>query len=493
MPSSLHDVPDDEAPPQPYIGVMNAPYKSDLDRLQAAFDVQRSAFSFDTVPGISARRMKLRDLVRAIRARRSEIVAAVSADFGNRSADETLSAEIAVTIDSIKHTCRHLDRWANPTRVFNLGIPIPGRTYVRHEPKGVVGVISPWNYPFQLAVIPAATALAGGNKVLIKPSEFTPRMAELLARLFADVYGEDEVAVVTGGPDVGKAFSELPFDHLFFTGSTAVGRKVAMAAANNLTPITLELGGKSPCVMMPDADPEKHAPLVAFGKFYSGGQTCVAPDYLLVPKGRAEAFAEAIIAAARRAHPAPAADDGYTSIITEQHHDRLAAMIAEARDAGLTVLTAGDGAPETRRIPPTVVIGPALDSRLMSEEIFGPILPILEYDDLDHAVRFITARDHPLALYAFGRDARAAENLVARTTSGGAVVNGTIIHLAVEHLPFGGVGKSGYGAYHGKRGFAEFTHARSVLVLPQWPILRDTIVRPGGRRMRWLTDWMIGK
>lgn len=489
----MHVVPDDEALSHPYIAVMNAPYKSDLDRLQAAFDVQRSAFSFDSVPGISARRMKLRDLVRAIRARRSEIVAAINADFGNRSADETLSAEIAVTVGSIEHTCRHLDRWANPTRMFNLGIPIPGRTYVRHEPKGVVGVIAPWNYPFQLAVIPAATALAGGNKVLIKPSEFTPRMAELLARLFADVYGEDEVAVVTGGPEVGKAFSELPFDHLFFTGSTAVGRHVARAAANNLTPVTLELGGKSPCVMMPDADPEKHAPLVAFGKFYSGGQTCVAPDYLLVPKGQAMAFGEAIVAAARRAHPAPATDERYTSIITDRHYQRLAAMIEEAKVSGLTVLTAGEADADSRRIPPTVVMGPATDSRLMTEEIFGPILPILEYDNLDGAVRFIAARDHPLALYAFGRDARAAENLVARTTSGGAVVNGTIIHLAVEHLPFGGVGKSGYGAYHGKRGFAEFTHARSVLVLPQWPILRDTIVRPSGRRMRWLTDWMIGR
>ncbi len=489
----MHDGPDDEARSHAYIAVMNAPQKPDNDRLQAAFDVQRSAFSFDSVPGISARRMKLRDLLRAIRARRSEIVDAISDDFGNRSADETLSAEVAVTIGSIEHTCRHLDRWANPTRMFNLGIPIPGRTYVRHEPKGVVGVISPWNYPFQLAVIPAATALAGGNRVLIKPSEFTPRTADLLARLFADVYGEDEVAVVTGGPEIGKTFSELPFDHLFFTGSTAVGRKIAMAAAENLTPVTLELGGKSPCVMMPDADPEKHTPLVAFGKFYSAGQTCVAPDYLLVPTGQAAAFGEAIIAAVRRAHPDPATGDGYTSIITERHHDRLAAMIEAARDAGLTVLTAGDTAPEARRIPPTVVVGPAPDSRLMTEEIFGPILPILEYDDLDDAVRFITGRDHPLALYAFGRDARAAEKLVARTTSGGAVVNGAIVHLAVEHLPFGGVGTSGYGAYHGKRGFAEFTHARSVLVLPQWPILRDTIIRPSGRRMRWLTDWMIGR
>jgi len=489
----MHAKPDDDALSHPYIPMMNAPYKSDIDRLQAAFDLQRSAFSFDHVPGISARRVRLRDLVRAIRARRSEIVAAISADFGNRSADETLSAEIAVTIGSIEHTCRHLDRWAGPTRMFNLGIPIPGRTYVRHEPKGVVGVISPWNYPFQLAVIPAATALAGGNKVLIKPSEFTPRMAELLSRLFADVYGEDEVAVVTGGPDVGKAFSELPFDHLFFTGSTAVGRHVAMAAAGNLTPVTLELGGKSPCVMMPDAEPDKHAPLVAFGKFYSAGQTCVAPDYLLVPKGRAAAFGEAIIAAARRAYRAPATGDEHTAIITDRHYQRLAAMIEEARASGLTVLSTGEADADSRRIPPTVIIGPATNSGLMTEEIFGPILPIIEYDDLDEAVHFITARDHPLALYAFGRDSRAAENLVARTTSGGAVVNGTIVHLAVEHLPFGGVGKSGYGAYHGQRGFAEFTHARSVLVLPQWPVLRDTIVRPSGRRMRWLTGWMIGK
>ena len=474
---------------------MNARLTSDRDRLRALFEAQRAAFSFETAPGVSVRRMKLRDLVRAIRKRRGEIVEAIGADFGNRAADETLSAEIAVSIAAIEHTCRNLDRWASPTRHFNIGIPVPGRTYVRHEPKGVVGVIAPWNYPFQLAVIPAAQALAGGNTVLLKPSELTPRTADLLQGLFADVYAEKEVGVVVGDAEVGKSFSQLPFDHLFFTGSTRVGRLVAIEAAGNLTPVTLELGGKSPCVMMPDADPARHAPLVAFGKFYSGGQTCVAPDYLLVPRGRARAFADAVIAQARRSYPRPFADPGYTSIISQGHHERLTGLLEEARKAGAAILTAGasDRDGDARKVPPTVVIGAPADSALMTEEIFGPILPVIEYETVDDAVRFIAARDHPLALYAFGRDARAAERLVARTMSGGAVVNGTIVHLAVEHLPFGGVGKSGQGAYHGRRGFEEFTHQRSVLVLPQWPILRDMIARPGGRGMRRLTDWMIGR
>ena len=472
---------------------MNAPFKSDGERLKALFEAQKEAFSFDALPGISARRMKLRDLVRAIRARRGEIVKAISADFGNRSADETLQAEIAIAIRSIEHACRHLDRWASPTRIFNPGIPVPGRTYVRNEPKGVVGIIAPWNYPFHLAVIPAAQALAAGNRVMIKPSEMSPHTSASLRTLFADVYGEDEVALVTGDAEIGKSFSQLPFDHLFFTGSTRVGRLVAIEAAKNLTPVTLELGGKSPCVMMPDADPAAHAPLVAFGKFYSAGQTCIAPDYLLVPKGRAREFADAVIAQASQSYPSHAANPAYTSIASDGHFDRLAGMIEEARGDGATVLTAEAPAEDSRKMPPTVVLDPPADGGLMREEIFGPILPVIEYDGVDEAVAFITARDHPLALYAFGRDARAAERMVARTTSGGAMVNGTIVHLAVDDLPFGGVGKSGQGAYHGKRGFEEFSHQRSVLVMPQWPILRDTITPPYGRRMRWLTDWMIGR
>jgi len=472
---------------------MNAPFKSDEDRMKALFGMQREAFSFDSAPGVSARRMKLRDLVRAIRSRRGEIVKAVSADFGNRSADETLQAEIAVAIRSIEHTCRHLDRWASPTRIFNPGLPVPGRTYIRHEPKGVVGVVAPWNYPFHLAVLPAAQALAAGNRVMIKPSELSPHTSASLAKLFADVYGEDEVAVVTGDAEIGKAFSQLPFDHLFFTGSTRVGRLVAIEAAKNLTPVTLELGGKSPCVMMPDADPAAHAPLVAFGKFYSAGQTCIAPDYLLVPKGRAREFADAIVAEARRSYPSHAANPAYTSIASDGHFERLTALVEEARDAGATVLTTESPAEDSRKMPPTIVLDPPLDGALMREEIFGPVLPVIEYDGVDEAVSFITARDHPLALYALGRDAGAAERMVARTTSGGAMVNGTIVHLAIDDLPFGGVGPSGHGAYHGRRGFEEFSHQRSVLVLPQWPMLRNVLTPPYGRRMRWLTEWMIGR
>jgi len=466
------------------------------DALRMQFDAQRGAFSFEHAPSVAERREKLERLAGLIRAWRERIVEAIGQDYGARSANETLFAEIATTIGNIDDLKKHLGRWAAPQKFRKPLSTIPGRTYVRYEPKGVVGVISPWNYPFQLAVVPAATALAAGNRVMIKPSEFTPRTADLLRDMFAEGFAEDEVSVVTGGPEVGEAFSRLPFDHLFYTGSTKVGRLVAIEAAKNLTPVTLELGGKSPCIMMPDAEPEKHSRLVAFGKWYNAGQTCVAPDYMLVPRGKAEAYAAALLDEVEGFYSDPARDPDYTAIISERHHERLTALIAEAEGGGATLRRApADEAAlkESRKLAPTLVLNPPADCALMREEIFGPVLPIVEYDSVEDAVGYVTARDHPLALYVFGNNVEACEAVIAKTTSGGAAVNASVLQVGVEHLPFGGVGKSGYGAYHGEAGFREFSHARSVLVFPQAGFLQKLITPPYGKAFRYLANKTIGK
>lgn len=472
---------------------MNAPIKPDIERMSAAFETQRAAFGFDAVPSVATRRAKLKAIASAIATRRTEIVAAISEDFGGRSETEINSAEIALSVSAARYARKNLARWARPKRSLSL-FPIPGRTEIQRQPKGVIGVISPWNYPFMLAVIPAVEAIAAGNRVMIKPSELTPRTSELLRSLFADVFAPDEVSVITGGADVGQAFSQLPFDHLFFTGSTTVGRLVGIEAAKNLTPVTLELGGKSPCVMLPDAKPGKHAKLAAFGRFYNAGQTCVAPDYLLVPKGSGRAYADALLDELRAFYPDPINDPDYTSIISERHYGRLTGLIDEVRAAGATVLTSStrERSDTSKRIAPTIVLDPPLDSALMREEIFGPILPIIEYQNVDEAAAFINARAHPLALYVFDDSTRAAMGFLGRTTSGGAMINGSIAHLALEDLPFGGVGQSGFGAYHGERGFAEFSHERSVLILPQWPILHRILTPPYTGLMKRINDWMIG-
>ena len=469
---------------------------SGTDTLQAVFDAQRQAFSFAAVPSVEARQDKLERLARLIRTYQDKIVAAISADFGHRAAAETRFAEVATSIALCDDLRKNLPKWAKDQKFFRPLSTVPGKTYVRREAKGVVGIISPWNYPFQLAVIPAATALAAGNRVVIKPSECTPATAELMREMFREGFDETEVAVVTGGPEVGEAFSKLPWDHLFYTGSTRVGRLVAIEAAKNLTPVTLELGGKSPCLMMPDADPARHATMVAMGKWYNAGQTCTTPDYLLVPQGQAQAYAEALLSEAARFYGDPAASEDYSAVIDDRHRERLAGLVADAEAKGATVRRAvsSDEALAARgKMAPTVLWDVDDGMEIMREEIFGPLLPILEYDAVDDAVATITARDHPLALYVFGDDVAACEAVLARTTSGGAAINATVIHVGVEHLPFGGVGKSGYGAYHGEAGFAEFSHERSVLVFPQAAFLKKVMTPPYGKVFDFMTKKTIGK
>lgn len=463
---------------------------AELERL---FHLQKDSFSFGNIPTLAQRQEKLKSLAATIRTYEDQIVAALDQDFSTRSAIETRSAEVGGTISHIHYTLKNLKSWAAPQKISNLTGAVPGKTYIERQAKGVVGIISPWNYPFQLAVIPLVTALAAGNRVMVKPSESTPTTSALMAKMLEEVFTPSEVAVVLGEADIAAAFSRMPWDHLFYTGSTNVGRLVAIEAAKNLTPVSLELGGKSPAIMMPDADIEDHTKRVAMGKFYNGGQTCVAPDYMLVPKGKARIYGEKIIDHARSFYADGPSDESYTSIINDRAFTRLTNLIDKSRDDGCEVLTAslGGSTQNTRRIEPTVILSPSPDSDIMKEEIFGPVLPVIEYDTVDQAVDFVTQRDHPLALYVFGQDVAAAKAVMERTTSGGALINGSILHVALEQLPFGGVGKSGYGAYHGERGFAEFSHERSVMIMPKWKFLTDIITPPYGKALRKKIDSAI--
>ena len=455
----------------------NDPYSA---RMKDLFDLQRAAFGRQRQPAERLRRDRLQRLLEITRRNEVDIVAAASEDFGHRAAAETLLGDLLPTIAAIRHAQRHLRRWMAPRRVPTPLHLRPGRSRIMRQPLGVVGVISPWNYPWHLALVPAAAALAAGNRVMLKPSEHTPRVSALLARLVAAQFDAAELAVVQGGTEVAAAFAALPFDHLFFTGSTAVGREVAMAAARNLTPVTLELGGKSPVIFGDVLDLAERARRLAAGKLLNAGQTCIAPDYALVPSGCGAALSEAFASAVEALYPDLDRSADYTSIASDAHYARLVRLLREADERGARLHECLPGgrrpAPATRRLPPTLVLGLASDASLMREEIFGPVLPIVEYRTLDEAIGFVNARPRPLALYWFGRDRSGRDRVLGETLSGGVTVDDCLWHVGVEDLPFGGVGDSGMGAYHGERGFLAFTHEKGVYLQPRFSAL--ALVRP---------------
>ena len=454
--------------------------------LQTLFDRQRSAFARERMPTLAARRDRLERVLRMTREHAGEIEAAISADFSGRSAHETQFAELLVIETGIRHMLRHLRRWSAPRRIPTALHFLPARNRIVRQPLGVVGVISPWNYPWQLAILPAAAALAAGNRVLIKPSEITPRCSELMRQLVGRNFDPSELAVVTGDAAVGQAFAALPFDHLFFTGSTAVGRKVAEAAARNLTPVTLELGGKSPAILdtsVEQGDIESSIALsIAFGKLINAGQTCIAPDYVLAPRDRIDAFADAVLAAARKLYPTLRANADYTAIVTERHRARLGEMVAEARAGGARIVEVPNDidAGAARKFPLTLVIGATESMRVLREEIFGPILPVVAYGGLDEAIDYVNRHERPLALYWYGRDSGHRDRVLHETLAGGMAVNDCVWHFAQEDAPFGGVGASGIGAYHGERGFLAFTKEKPVFYQSRWNALR-LIHPPYGR------------
>ena len=468
---------------------MDAPIGNILDR-------QRRAFLRDGPPALAARKAHLTALEGQVRKYRDRIGEVISEDFGNRSRHETMLAETMATIMSLKHSKKHLAAWMKPqNRPLNRMQHPFASARVHYQPLGVIGIMAPWNYPMQLSLIPVGQALAAGNRVMLKPSEFTPGTSALLAQMLAEVFDEERVAVITGGPDVAAEFSRQKFDHLMFTGSTATGRRVMMAAAENMVPVTLELGGKSPVIVGGDYALDKAAGSIALGKLLNAGQTCIAPDYAFVPAGKVDPFARALSAQIMKMYPTLAANPDFTSIVADRHFERINGLIDDARAKGARVEQINPGAENLgnqRKIAPTLIFDVTDDMKVMQEEIFGPVLPVKTYADLDEAIGYINAHDRPLALYHFTNDARAQQRVIERTTAGGMTVNDTLLHVAVEELPFGGIGPSGTGAYHGEAGFRTFSHAKSVLKQSGFN-LGGALRPPFGAGLEKIAAMMIGK
>lgn len=430
----------------------------------------REAQASDPLPDWPTRAERMRALERLLQAHREGIAAAIHADFGNRPTEETELLEIFPSLSAVRHALRHGKRWMKPKRRFADLLFLPARTELHPQPRGVVGIIVPWNYPLYLAVGPLVDALAAGNRVMLKMSEYTPRFSALFAELVSKYFRNDEVQVINGDAAVGQAFASLPFDHLLFTGSTAVGHHVMRAAAANLTPVTLELGGKSPAILGPGARMEHAAERILFGKLVNAGQTCIAPDYVLLPRTQMAQFIAAARAAVTRLYPNLESNAQYASIATDRHYARLSALRDDAKAAGASIESLTDAAPDAARrlLPPVLLTNVRDDMTMMQEEIFGPLLPLLPYDTLDEAIAYVGARAHPLALYLFETDPSLIDHVLARTHAGGVTVNDTLYHIAQHELPFGGVGSSGMGGYHGEAGFRSFSHTKPVFRQARW-------------------------
>ncbi|WP_083006758.1 aldehyde dehydrogenase family protein [Halomonas sp. GT] len=443
--------------------------KRDLMRL---LHTQRHAFGQAPFPSLRLRRERLARLARMTKHHQREIIQAIQTDFGKRSETEIRLAEINAVLHAIRHTRRHLWHWMRPYAANMPWRLWPARARIAPQPLGVVGIMSPWNYPWSLALMPAIDAIAAGNSVMIKPSEYAPNTSALLAKLVPQYFTDEEVCVVEGGPEIAKAFSTLPFDHLIFTGSTAVGRQVALAAAKQLTPVTLELGGKSPAIVASDADLDRAAASIIFGKGMNAGQTCIAPDYVLVESRNLETLIQALSRAIEQQRPN---DKEATGFVSPHHQQRSERLIAQASDHGCRIIDIGQHAP-------ALVIDPTQNLELMQEEIFGRALPLISVKNIDDAITFVNTRPHPLALYAF-TDNKLLQTTLRHTTHSGALVfNETLLHHAVPSLPFGGVGESGMGAYHGRHGFERFSHLRSIFY--QSNRASSSLVRPPYKR--WL-------
>ena len=432
--------------------------------LAAAFATLKAAFETERDPSHAVRIDRLRRLEAMVGRMAQPMVDAISADFGHRPAQVTQLADITPVLLAARHARRHLRSWMKTRRMPTSLIHRPGHNRLMRQPLGVIGIVSPWNFPGLLALAPVIAALAAGNRVMVKPSEIGPRFAELLHAQVAQSFSASEMIVVTGDADLGRAFVSLPFDHLLFTGSTAVGRQVALAAAANLTPVTLELGGKSPAILGASCDLDRSVLRLAAGKLLNSGQTCIAPDYVAVPRARLDDFIAAMRRAHARLHPSVASNPDVTSIATERHYRRLLALLDDARAQGATVLSLHAEGPSdaTRKLPLHLVLDAPPRARVMQEEIFGPILPVLPYDHIDQVIAHVNAGDRPLALYWFGRDGAERDRVLRQTLAGGVTVNDTLWHIGQEELPFGGVGASGMGAYHGEWGFRSFSKETGV-------------------------------
>ncbi|MCK9382299.1 MAG: coniferyl aldehyde dehydrogenase [Sulfuritalea sp.] len=437
---------------------------TDAEAFKRVFERMHAATRRSALVERASRQARLDALAALVHDNAERFVTAISADFGHRSAHETRLLELFPSLESIRHTRSHFGAWMKPQRKAASIWFRPGRARIIPQPLGVVGIIVPWNYPLFLAVSPLAAALAAGNRVMIKMSEFTPRAGELLAELVARYFAADDVAVVLGDAAVGADFARLPFDHLLFTGSTRVGHDIMRMAADNLTPVTLELGGKSPAIIGPDYPMAKAAERIMVGKLLNAGQTCIAPDYVLVPAGREQAFLDAARAVVAKCFPELATTPDYTSIVNDRHFQRLKGYVTDAQERGARIEPLSTSMPdeERRKLPPLALLNVDDNMRVMQDEIFGPLLPVLPYQDLDAAIAYVNQHPRPLALYCFENDAGRRDRVLNETVAGGVTVNDTILHIAQEELPFGGVGPSGMGHYHGIEGFRTFSKQKAV-------------------------------
>ena len=437
------------------------PESTSVSELAKLLSLQQQAFIQQPLPSAAQRKVWLQKLRGLLLEEKSAIAAAISADFSHRSVDETYLAEVLPSLEAIDYACKHLKRWMKPSRRSVSLAFQPASAKVVYQPLGVVGVLVPWNYPLFLSLGPLIGALAAGNRVMIKMSEHTPRTAQLLKELLAKIFAEDLVVLVQGEAEVAIAFSQLAFDYLLFTGSTQVGRQVMQAAAQNLTPVTLELGGKSPTIISEEAPIQETAQRIIFGKTVNAGQTCVAPDYLLVHESRLDELVQALSQAVREFYPSLADNPDYTAIINQRQVKRLQAYITDAQALGAEVIQLPSEAQE-RRLPLTLLLKVTDAMQVMQEEIFGPILPLVTYKTFAEALNYIRQRPKPLALYYFGYNPVEQQQVLQTLHAGGVCLNDTLLHVAQQDLPFGGVGASGMGHYHGYEGFLTFSHAKAV-------------------------------
>jgi len=453
-----------------------------IDQLQQLFTRQRDAFSANPMPSAEQRIQWLKSLSQMLASNQDALIKAINQDFSNRSADETLLAEIMPSLHGIHYACSHIKKWMKPSR-RSVGMAFqPASAKVIYQPLGVVGVIVPWNYPLFLAMGPLVGALSAGNRVMIKMSESTPATSQLVKDLLGKIFPEDLVCVALGEAEVGVAFSKLAFDHLLFTGATSIGKHVMRAAAENLTPVTLELGGKSPVIVSAEVPLSDAAERIAFGKTLNAGQTCVAPDYVLVPRNRVEGFVAAYREAVTRFYPKLQDNPDYTAIINERQLQRLKGLLSDAESKGAKVINLYPEA-QGRRLPQAVLLDVNDDMTIMQDEIFGPLLPIVPYDTLEQAFAYINQRPRPLALYYFGYNKAEQQRVLEQTHSGGVCLNDTMLHVAQDDMPFGGVGPSGMGHYHGHEGFKTFSHAKGTFIKQRFNAAR-MIYPPYGKTIQ---------
>ena len=461
--------------------------ETSADDMQKILDRQKRAYLNDGVVSNEVRHDRLERAVNVIKKNEEKLVDAMSADFGHRSHHQSRFTDIASSIGPLRHAQKNLKRWRKSEKrsaMFPLSL-LGAKARVDYQPLGVVGVISPWNFPVNLTFTPLAGVLSAGNRCMIKPSEYTPETSKAMAEAISEEFDIEEIAVVLGGPETGASFSGLPFDHLLFTGATSIAKHVLSAASENLVPVTLELGGKSPVIVGESANMDATAGAIMAGKMMNAGQICLAPDYVFLPKTRVQEFVESSKKAVSKMFPTLLDNPDYTSVINDRHFDRISSYIDEAKQKGVEVVEINPANEDFRqqphnKIPPTLIIDPPEELQVMQDEIFGPVMPIKSYDQVEETISYVNDRPRPLGLYYFGSKSKEESDVLNRTTSGGVTVNDVVMHVAQEDLPFGGVGPSGMGSYHGEDGFKRFSHAKAIYTQTKLGAVLEALRPPYG-------------